>query len=67
LGYISPTIYKEIKNQIEELIRIINGYIAFLKRSKRGANEPGANQTIREDPAPYFTDNPNELSQTNTQ
>jgi four helix bundle protein len=56
LGYISPAIYKEMKNQIEELIRIINGYIAFLKRSKRGANEPGANQTIREDPAPYFTD-----------
>jgi len=67
LGYISPVLYKEMKNQIEELIRIINGYIAFLKRSKRGANEPGANQTIWEDPAPYFTDNPQELPPTNTQ
>ena len=67
LSYISPAIYKEMKNQIEELIRIINGYIAFLKRSKRGANEPGANQTIRESPAPYFTDNPQELPPTNTQ
>jgi four helix bundle protein len=67
LDYISPAIYKEMKIQIEELIRIINGYIAFLKRSKRGANEPGANQTIREDPAPYFTDHPKELPPTNTQ
>ena len=58
LGFIPSVLYKEIKKQIEELIRIINGYIAYLKRSKVGANEPGANHPIREDPAPYFTDNP---------
>ena len=26
----------------EELTRLINGYIAYLKQSKQGANEPGS-------------------------
>lgn len=29
---------------------MINGYIAYLKRSKRGANEPGSIQAVREAP-----------------
>jgi hypothetical protein len=27
---------------------LINGYIAFLKKSKQGSNEPGANYAIHE-------------------
>jgi len=67
LGFLPLTLYKEIKNQIEELIRIINGYIAYLKRSKVGANEPSANHTIQENPAPYFTDGPEESIPTASQ
>lgn len=53
LGYIPAETYIEIKKLVEELIRIINGYIAYLKRSKIGASEPGANYAAREESALY--------------
>jgi four helix bundle protein len=56
LRYISNELFNRLKNQIEELIRIINGYIAYLKRSKRGEKEPGANYAIREDLTEYLTE-----------
>jgi four helix bundle protein len=58
LGYIPIEKRKEITKLVEELVRIINGYIAYLKRSKIGANEPGANQLVREGPASYLVDYP---------
>jgi four helix bundle protein len=60
LDFIPLELQKEVRDQIEDLIRILNGYIAFLKRSKRGANEPGSNLVIREDLAAYQTDEPDE-------
>lgn len=45
--------YNEIRKLVDELIRIINGYIAYLKRAKVGANEPGANYAVREESALY--------------
>lgn len=56
LGYIPPEKCNEIRKLAEELVRIINGYIAYLKRSKVGANEPGANHTVREEAALYSSD-----------
>lgn len=38
------------------MIRIINGYIAYLKRSKRGEKEPGANYAVREEAIEYLTE-----------
>jgi hypothetical protein len=35
---------------------MLNGYIAFLKASKRGATEPGAGLTVREETPAYITD-----------
>jgi len=55
LSYIPQTVYFGLRKQVEELIRIINGYIAYLKRAKIGANEPGAGYTAREDAASYST------------
>ena len=43
---------------MEDLIRIINGYIAYLKRAKIGANEPGANRAVQEEIGFYSTDHP---------
>ena len=43
---------------MEDLVRIINGYIAYLKRAKIGANEPGANHAVRDETAYYLTDYP---------
>ena len=61
LGYIPEKSYLDLRKQVEELIRIINGYIAYLKRAKIGANEPGANHAIREEPAGYSVDLPEDL------
>jgi four helix bundle protein len=58
LGYISEKIYVDLRKQVEDLIRIINGYIAYLKRAKIGANEPGANYSVREETVSYKSDYP---------
>jgi four helix bundle protein len=51
-GFIPDELFIQLKGQIEELTRTINGYIAYLKRSKRGESEPGA-QSIKEMVADY--------------
>ena len=52
LDYLDDETYKRLNDQIIELRRMISGYIVFLKESKRGASEPGANH-IREDSPLY--------------
>lgn len=54
VGYIPENFYKVLAVDGENLNRLINGYIGFLKRSKQGANELGANYTIREESADYI-------------
>ena len=56
VGYISESIYKTLVVDGENLNRLINGYIAFLKKSKQGANEPGANHVVREMPSDYIVE-----------
>lgn len=57
VGYISETVYKSFAIDGENLNRLINGYIGFLKKSKQGANEPGANYAVREDLSDYTIEN----------
>jgi four helix bundle protein len=54
VGYISEILYKSFSIDGENLNRLINGYIGFLKKSKQGANEPGVNYMVR-DMAPDYT------------
>ena len=56
LGYLPDETHKSLAAEIQELRRMLNGYIAFLKESKRGANEPGAATYIRETSVPYSAD-----------
>jgi four helix bundle protein len=56
VGYISVELYKNLELDGENLNRLINGYIGFLKKSKQGSNEPGANYAIRDLPAPYLVE-----------
>ncbi|KXK14212.1 MAG: 30S ribosomal protein S23 [Chloroflexi bacterium OLB14] len=56
MNYISAEIYKELETEGEEIEKMLNGYIAFLKKSKQGANEPGANLSVREETASYITE-----------
>jgi four helix bundle protein len=56
LNYLNDNVYNSLNSEIQELRRMLNGYIIFLKNSKRGASEPGANLSVREFPTPYFSD-----------
>ena len=53
VDYIAETLYKSFSVDGENLNRLINGYIGFLKKSKQGANEPGANYAVRETSEDY--------------
>jgi four helix bundle protein len=53
--YIPVDLYQQFEKEGEETDKMLNGYIAYLKKSKQGANEPGANTSVREDPTDYFT------------
>jgi len=56
LNYINDDRYNKLTKEIEELGKMTNGYIGFLKRSKRGQNEPGATKNIRDETAQYHGD-----------
>ncbi|NCP16873.1 four helix bundle protein [bacterium] len=60
IGYIPASLFQELAGEGEEITRMINGYIAYLKKSKQGANEPGANQVIHELQAPYLVEIPDD-------
>jgi len=51
LGYLSDESLHHLEEQLDDLRRMLNGYITYLKRSKRGSNEPGA--TVHEPDAIY--------------
>jgi four helix bundle protein len=54
--YIPETLYREISTEGDEIDRMLNGYIAYLKRSKQGAAEPGSAHAIHEISEPYITE-----------
>jgi len=53
--FIPETLYKELEQEGEEIDKMLNGYIGYLKKSKKGANEPGANHSTREETESYDT------------
>jgi four helix bundle protein len=53
LKYLPKTLFDSLEQDGEKLTQLINGYVGYLKRSKQGQNEPGANHTIREASASY--------------
>jgi four helix bundle protein len=57
VGYIPNELYNTLTGNGENLNRLINGYIGFLKKSKQGANEPGANYAVRESQSDYLIEN----------
>jgi len=54
LAFIPEAHFESLKEDGKALTRLVNGYIAFLKRSKQGSNEPGAGTTISEPIEPYL-------------
>jgi four helix bundle protein len=55
VDFVPEKLYKELETEGEEIEKMLNGYISFLKKSKQGANEPGANHIVREEAEPYDT------------
>jgi four helix bundle protein len=58
LGYIPQNIFNQLNNEIIEIRRMLNGYVSFLKKSKRGENEPGSSHLVHEDLFEYSGDLP---------
>jgi len=56
LGFCENELYENLRLQIEEIRRLLNGYITWLKTKKIGASEPGATLAIYELPAEYLAD-----------
>jgi four helix bundle protein len=54
LGYVTQDIYQPVENEIIEMRRMLNGYITFLKKSKRGENEPGSIHPMRDESIEYL-------------
>ena len=48
LGYLENIEFAPLASEFKNLLLSLNGFILFLKRSKRGANEPGAPSSIKE-------------------
>jgi len=61
LNYLPDDQYHQLVDDIHRLRRLLNGYIAYLKTSKRGATEPGSNLSIRETLQTYLFDSPSDL------
>jgi len=51
--YIPEAVYEQFEIEGEEIDKMLNGYIAFLKKSKQGADEPGVGYFTREETACY--------------
>ena len=56
LGYLTNDLHSALLKEVLELQRIISGYIVYLKRSKRGKNESGADIGLRETSSMYSTE-----------
>lgn len=52
--YVPHSLFEELRSDGDEIDKMLNGYIAYLKKSKQGENEPGANP-IAEQPALHFS------------
>ena len=56
MEYCPLDLYQDLRTQIEEIRRLLNGYITWLKNKKVGENEAGAKLAIRELPDEYFVE-----------
>jgi four helix bundle protein len=55
VGYLPANLYQSFEQEGEELTRMINGYIAYLSRSKQAnSSERGADHSISDMPGLYF-------------
>jgi four helix bundle protein len=56
LEYCPTDLYQNLRSQADEIRRMLNGYIEWLKTQKIGEKEPGVTVRVREDSADYLVD-----------
>ncbi len=52
MRYLSDSDFSELFQDLQEIRKLIDGYVIYLKRSKRGINEPGASYDINQPVTP---------------
>jgi len=63
LDYLPKELFDKLFDHGNDISRLINGYTAYLKKSKQGANDPGAQHSIKEPPDYYQIDYEEETSE----
>jgi four helix bundle protein len=58
MRFVSDEFYKELASEGDEIDKMLNGYISFLKKSKQGSHEPGANYVAGEEAGSYTVSPP---------
>jgi four helix bundle protein len=56
MGFISHEVYQSFEQEGEEIGKMLNGYISYLKKSKQGEHEPGADHVVHDESEPYLAD-----------
>lgn len=58
LDYLTDGELESLRADITELRKMVDGYISYLKTSKHGANEPGADLALHDDLTRYLLEDP---------
>ncbi len=56
LGFLPEALFTEFETQGDDLMRLIHGYIAYLKRSKQGESDPGNARAVHDVGEPYIAE-----------
>jgi four helix bundle protein len=59
MAFISKETFAALASDGEEISRMLNGYIAYIKKSKQGANEPGSSHVVNDEIGTYSADSEN--------
>jgi four helix bundle protein len=54
LGYLPDQVYQKLVDEGENLDKLINGYIGYLKRSRTGIHEPGSPHSLHDEVETYL-------------
>jgi four helix bundle protein len=55
-NFLPEELYRELINEGQEIDKMLNGYVSYLKKSKQGARETGGHYSAHEKPNPYITE-----------
>ncbi|MDO9302850.1 MAG: four helix bundle protein [Anaerolineales bacterium] len=61
LDYCPKDLYENLRAQAEEIRKMLNGYVEWLKEKKIGEKEPGANLSVHEDRVEYIVNSDQDL------